>query len=110
MLSSKILKLTFIISISVMVYAFGAASVKLSIFPFGYQVGSWVKWAKNQIVPDRSSVPSDASAQDTYSENFSSLLFDFDIEWLAADFDDSYGAIVPLSRTSLLYVSQAGEV
>ena len=110
MLNSKILKLVFIIAISVMVYAFGAASVKLSIFPFGYQVGSWVKWAKNQIVPDRSSVPSDASAQDTYSENFSSLLFDFDIEWLAADFDDSYGAIVPLSRTSLLYVSQAGEV
>lgn len=43
MLKSRALKLTFIVSISAMLYVFGATSVKFNIFPFGYQIGSWAK-------------------------------------------------------------------
>lgn len=110
MLKSRALKLTFIVSISAMLYVFGATSVKFNIFPFGYQIGSWAKWAKNQITSDIDLNPQNDAQKISYVENFSSLLFDFDIQWLSADFDDSYGAIVPLSKTSLLYVSQKGNV
>lgn len=110
MLKSRALKLTFIVSISAMLYVFGATSVKFNIFPFGYQIGSWAKWAKNQITSNIDLNPQNDAQKISYVENFSSLLFDFDIQWLSADFDDSYGAIVPLSKTSLLYVSQKGNV
>ena len=110
MTQSKIFKIGFFLIFFCAAYGFGASSVKLNLFPFGYQIGGWVKWASKKILPERvENEDADANII-SYEENIISLLYDYDIKWFPADYDESYGAIVPLTKSLILYISQYGEV
>ena len=102
MFISNILKFILILSVIGSVYFFGAMSVKFSIFPFGYNLKGWVNWTSEQIFGKEINSYEKNKINSSYNESYTSLLFDFDVTWFSADFKDSYGAIVPLSKSKII--------
>jgi hypothetical protein len=89
-------------------YVFGVVSVKQNYFPFGYQISSWVDLVRGIIFPDGKTPQAQQANNVSTTQSIQSLLFDFDITWAPSGEEESYGAIIPLNRETLVHVTQNG--
>jgi len=89
-------------------YMFGVVSVRQNYFPFGYQISSWLDLVRGNIFSDGKTPQAQQTDKVSNTQSVQSLLFDFDITWAPLDEEESYGAIIPLNRETLIHVTQNG--
>lgn len=105
-----ILRLLIIFFFLASTYAFGAFSVKYNIFPFGYQISHWFSWTFQQLNTSKTHLLQSKMNVETYAQNIQTLLFDFDIKWISVSSEEIYGAIIPITKDSILHISQYGMI